>query len=695
MMKFITLFLFIVLFESPLFAQDTSNTKSLNEIILTAFENNRKLIEIPAAISYINQKQLLRFNNTSLLNAMNTTPGVKMEERSPGSYRLSIRGSSLRSPFGVRNIKIYLNGIPFTEPGGTTYLNQLGFFNVQSVEILKGPSGSLYGAGNGGTVLLKTYGIAKSSGVGVDYSFGSFGLQNINLYTRFGKANSQQTINYNRLQSNGYRDWTKLNRDVISWDAHFAITNGQLLHAFIMYGDLFYQTPGGLTPQEFAANPVQSRPAAGQFPGSRQANASIRQKTFFSGVSYEIKIGATLKNTNVIYGAISNITNPAIRNYEKRSEPNTGGRTFFTYQPKIHSGELKIIAGTELQRGWYNIRVYKNKNGISDSLQTEDKVNPFIWSSFVQADWKLPHNWVLTAGASLNKSTIAITRLSSLPITTQKRSYTNEIAPRIALLKKIVEPISVYIAVAKGFSPPTTAEVLPSTGVITTSLNAEEGWNYETGVRANILKGKLFTEINTFLFTLNNAIVQRRDAAGADFFTNAGATSQKGIEGYIKYTIVNKEHRFISQYNTWLSYTFSDFKYKDFKKLTDDYSGKFLPGVPKSIVAAGMDVLLKPGAYVNITYNYNETTPLNDANTFYATDFHLLNIKLGYKIVLGKVQMELFGGAENIFDETYSLGNDINAAANRFFNVSAARNYYAGISLFKKTEKTILSTSGK
>ena len=63
-MKFITLLLFIVLFESHLFAQDTSNTKSLNEIILTAFENNRKLIEIPAAISYINQKQLLRFNNT-------------------------------------------------------------------------------------------------------------------------------------------------------------------------------------------------------------------------------------------------------------------------------------------------------------------------------------------------------------------------------------------------------------------------------------------------------------------------------------------------------------------------------------------------------------------------------------------------------------------------------------------------------
>ena len=60
-----------------------------------------------------------------------------MDERSPGSYRLNIRGSSLRSPFGVRNVKIYYDGIPFTDPGGNTYLNQLGFYNIQSVEILK------------------------------------------------------------------------------------------------------------------------------------------------------------------------------------------------------------------------------------------------------------------------------------------------------------------------------------------------------------------------------------------------------------------------------------------------------------------------------------------------------------------------------------------------------------------------------
>ena len=86
---------------------------------------------------------LERFSPTSLVSAVNTTPGVRMEERSPGSYRFNIRGSSLRSPFGVRNVKVYFNDIPITDPGGHTYLNQLGYYNFNSIEIIKGPGNHL------------------------------------------------------------------------------------------------------------------------------------------------------------------------------------------------------------------------------------------------------------------------------------------------------------------------------------------------------------------------------------------------------------------------------------------------------------------------------------------------------------------------------------------------------------------------
>ena len=114
-------------FLTPLTAQETEQdtvpAKTLDEIVVRAYEQNRRLKEVAAPVSIINQRQFQRFGNISIIPAVNAAPGVRMEERSPGSYRLNIRGSSLRSPFGVRNVKIYLNDIPFTDPGGNTYLN--------------------------------------------------------------------------------------------------------------------------------------------------------------------------------------------------------------------------------------------------------------------------------------------------------------------------------------------------------------------------------------------------------------------------------------------------------------------------------------------------------------------------------------------------------------------------------------------
>src|SRR5829696_5803438 len=116
--------------EHNLPSNDSISEQELAEVIIKGYEQNRKLTEVPAAINYLGRAQLNRFNNTSILPAINSTPGVRMEERSPGSYRINFRGSSLRSPFGVRNVKIYWDEIPFTDPGGNTYLNQLSFFNI-------------------------------------------------------------------------------------------------------------------------------------------------------------------------------------------------------------------------------------------------------------------------------------------------------------------------------------------------------------------------------------------------------------------------------------------------------------------------------------------------------------------------------------------------------------------------------------
>src|SRR5207247_3260229 len=113
-----------------------------NEEIIKYNKKNKQLKQTAAAINFISKPQLERYNNTNILPALNSTPGVRMEERSPGSFRMNIRGSTLRSPFGVRNVKIYWDDIPFTDAGGNTYLNQLSYYNFNSIEVSKGTGGS-------------------------------------------------------------------------------------------------------------------------------------------------------------------------------------------------------------------------------------------------------------------------------------------------------------------------------------------------------------------------------------------------------------------------------------------------------------------------------------------------------------------------------------------------------------------------
>src|SRR5690606_28266745 len=136
--------------------QDTTNR--LGEVTVSAYFAEQPLLRLSASAGVVGQQVLANQRGVSLLPAVNTVPGVRMVERCPGSYRLSLRRSLLRAPLGVRNVKVYLDEIPLTDAGGNTYLNLLDAGSLHHIEILKGPDGSLFGANSGGVVLLRPYG---------------------------------------------------------------------------------------------------------------------------------------------------------------------------------------------------------------------------------------------------------------------------------------------------------------------------------------------------------------------------------------------------------------------------------------------------------------------------------------------------------------------------------------------------------
>ena len=665
------------LFCQEVSTDDTLQAKEINEVIVRAFEQNRHLSDVPASVNYISNTALNRYSPVSILSAVNATAGARMEERSPGSYRLNIRGSSLRSPFGVRNVKIYYNNVPFTDPGGNTYLNQLGFYNFGSIEILKGPGSSLYGAGTGGVMLIQSNGINKSTGINLSHTIGSYNLQNSNININTGSDSFRSIINYQHQISSGYREHSALRRDILSWEVTSKIKNTDQLTATFLLGDLFYETPGALNLKEYQQNNKAARPKVGQTPGALESKAAIYQKTFLGGLSYQKSIDSNWKNTSIFYGAFSRLDNPAIRNYARNNQPHFGGRTVFEFKKMVGLSEVIWHTGGEIQSGFTTVKTYKNNQGNTDSLLSDDEINVSTYFAFTQLSYNYK-NWIGVAGLSYNRAKYGFKRFNNIPATDNDLDFKNQLAPRISLLNKLTPKLSIYLSWSRGFSPPTTEEIFPSGSLANPGLAAEQGINYEIGIKGSAFKNRLTYDISSFYFQLNNTIVQRRDAAGGDFYTNAGATSQKGIETQLSYRLISNA---IATASIWMSHTYYDFYYKNFKQVNDDFSNKAVPGVARHFITSGIDVNFRNGIYGNLTYQYSDPVALNDANTAYSEPYNLLSAKVGYKHSFSRITAGIFAGADNIFDVNYSLGNDINAFGGRYYNAAPGRNFFLGLTL--------------
>lgn len=349
-MKKSILFLSIVLcvFTRTSFAQevDTDSSKNLEEVTVRAFEQNRSVLNSTAPVKLIDHITGNYFNPGTLVNAMNSVAGVRVEERSPGSYRINVRGSSLRSPFGVRNMKVYWNGIPISDPGGNTYFNQFSWNNFSRMELFKGPAGSMYGAGTGGLLLLEN-GERFQPGAEITYSGGSYNMKHLDASARWGNGDNRNQLTYAHNATDGYRVQTNMHRDNASWFSDFRLSPKQQITASFLFSDLYYQTPGALTLAEFRANPKAARPAGGGFPSAVNAHASIYQKNVLAGFTDKISISDAISNTTTFYGAYAQVKNSAIRNYERRIEPHAGGRSVFSWNKNSNDTHWQWVAGAE------------------------------------------------------------------------------------------------------------------------------------------------------------------------------------------------------------------------------------------------------------------------------------------------------------------------------------------------------------
>jgi iron complex outermembrane receptor protein len=695
MLKTYTTLFFSFIVAANAVAQTSKNTSKrdtthLQAVTVKGYLSEQPVITVPASVSVLGAAQLKLQPDNSFVSALNTVPGVRAEERSPGSYRLSIRGSLLRSPFGVRDVKIYFDEIPLTDAGGNTYLNSIDIASVPGIEILKGPDGSLFGANSGGVMLLSPVNRnADTSYRSIGINTGSYGLfhEKANIQQQFGK--NLLSINQSYQAYQGYRQNSNMSRNYIQVADKWNYSGKNELRFLGLYSNLAYETPGGLNLAQFNADPRLARQPTvtpkSTIPGAIQQRIGITTKMYLGGLVNEYHFSDRIRNVLSFFGSHVDFANPFITNYEQRGENTFGFRTYFELAGLPHENiNWKVNLGMEWQQTNSVISNYGNKGGVKDTTQTSDYIHTnqhFIFARYSADIYKRLH---LEAALSLNWYGYDFKNIYPLAQTNfTNRDFKPQLMPRLALSYQVTNNFIWRASVSRGYSTPTTAEVRPTDNIVNTSLQAQTGWNYETGFRLRNTDETIFLDVSAFYYRISNAIVRRVNADETEHYINAGGTNQPGVElSFTDWLIRPNSTHFVRGLQFNESYTLSKFTFRNYVDAVTNasYSGNDLTGVPQNVFVSSLQLRIPYNLSVFAQHNYTSKIPLNDGNTVYAGSYNLLQAKVSWQPTIGhKTHLEIYAGADNILNEKYSLGNDLNAVGNRYYNASPLRNYTVGM----------------
>ena len=655
---------------------DTAMSGTLDSVTVRAFRITYNGQSLPVASARITSATLQQEVNGTLLPAFNLVAGVRMEQRSEGSYRLAIRGSSLRSPFGVRNVKVYWNDIPFSDPTGNTYLNILPFTLVNGIDIIKGPVGASYGLGTGGAVLLQSNFATDSllqNEVSLNMRAGSFGYLGQDVRVTLRHKNLQQSFFVSNEKIDGWRDQSGSTKKNITWLGSLT-KNKHTLKGMVLFTNLMYQTPGGLTLAQMQQNPRLARQATATLPSAVTQQAAVYNKTLLGSLHHNYQLTKNIDWQNFVVGTNTQFKNPFITNYETRHEKNASFGSHLIMRVQKPIGDFKIVVGGEWQVQDAAINNYGNKKGVRDTLQFADLITTRQGFYFANASLRIKKKWLIEIGMSNAYMGYRYSRSTILTESAQSKSNLGLLAPRMGISYATAKNANLYFQISKGFSPPTLAEIRPSDGLFYKNLLPEYGWNFELGIKGVALQNRLRYAFAVYHFGIKDAIVRQNNNAGIEYFVNAGATRQAGAEWQLDYsTRFSKVH----QLQIEVGYAFQPYRFIQYSQAGIVFNGNEVTGNAKHAVTSSVTYHFKKRLSVYVKLQSLSSIPLTDANDVYAPAYELMQsgVSLNHK------RVRYFFSIDNLLNTSYSLGNDINAAGRRYYNPSSPRGYMAGISI--------------
>ncbi|WP_334113369.1 TonB-dependent receptor family protein [Paucihalobacter sp.] len=676
-------------------AQVKTDTTQLSEVKISTGIINSKHQNSATSVSEISARDLNQTDGIIITSALNAIPGVTMQQGNLNTNRITIRGIGARSQFSTNRIKAYFDNIPLTNAEGESVFEDIDIETLGGLTILKGPNNSIYGSGLGGVILLKSKNINQSFAKTTS-QFGSFGLWRQNLSAGFQNETSHLILNYNHLESDGFRDNSNYNRDALNISGSTQITENSKLSFVSIFTRLKAFIPSSINKTDFDNNPEVAPQNWAQSEGFESYHKAIL------GLNYEVNLNQNWQWSTSVFGNYKNAYEP--RPFDILADNTTGFglRSVLKHQAKLWSHPTQWIVGTELVSEDFTFSLFENlyqSQPGNGSIEGDEfaKVNQrrnYV-NAFFNQETNIDDKLFLELGISLSSTSYNQKDIFENAEDNMRENYSFEttFTPRIGASYKLSDNNNLFASVSNGFSVPSVAETLTPDGQINTDLKPERGWNYEVGIKSRFFDKNLYAELTLYSLQIENLLVARRVAEDQFVGINAGESSHKGAEISLKYSAAISNRIDIYPYFTG---SFNKFEFKDFIDGDNDFSGNKLTGAPNYQWQTGIDLQTAFGFSFNFSILNVGEIPLNDSNSLSSDAYSVTNCKAMYQFTLLKrISTQLSAGVNNLFDANYAASILPNAvgfgnALPRYYYPGAPLNFYGGVSLMYKFQSKII-----
>lgn len=681
--------------QMPLYAQ------TLESVVITATRAEQRSFDAPAAIQSVDREAIQNAGpQVNLSEALNRVPGLTILNRQnyAQDLQLSIRGFGARSAFGIRGIRLLIDGIPATTPDGQGQGSSVSLTSTERIEVLRGPLAQLYGNAAGGVIQAFTRNAPLEREGDVQYYAGSFGMHRTDWQLGDTLGGVGLVADYSTFNTNGFRLNSSTERKQFNGKLSFGPDEKTRVNVVFNQFDMpLAQDPAGLTATQLAANPQQ----AGTNTEIRRVRKTVLQNQVGSSLTHTIDSDRAV-TARIYYGTRDNLqyqvgVPPATANgaWVGLNRAYYGLGLQYNEQTRIGATPVRWAAGYEFDRS----REYRQGGAAAlgeKTTTTRSEDNQAENSDlFLQATALVSQRVSMVGG--LRYSTVRFVSDDYYLADGNGSGNTSFSAasPVLGVTWHATDTLNLYANYGKGFETPTLAEMayngagIPS---FNTSLNASTSQHYEVGTKwAPDPRSRV--DFTVFQINTSDEIVVASSTGGNSTFKNAPSTSRTGWE-LAGRNLLNPHWR------STLSASAIDAQYTQTftSGATTVNSGNRIPGIPQYFVfaellwaaqamddarrkplldtQAGVELVSAGRIYVNDT---NLDTVAGTATR--ADGYTALNLKASHGWAMGKGSLTAYGRLDNVTDQRYVGSVIVNQASSQFYEPAPGFNWTMGLRL--------------